>query len=322
MEAATRRSPRMDVASIQPSWLNSSRWEQHRQCSRSQSSKVNSTGCMAGSISQPQRRLCPKCPEDSREKSNQVRTERKQFGTRSPAPGSRRKGSRLLLFFYPALLLKNGAGEGDGGEFGSPSGGEERQSTVRRLSSSVACRWSTKSSTAGTDSRAHAQWMPRDRGELVPFIVWLGGGGGLVVKTKANVEESIGTDESGLVDRSCFQVVCWRGSTAESMILEEIVEVVQVLKGIVEVESWVLHEHISESCAQIAAVQVPQVAEQVIACSVAVPVPLSSNESFEEVSLAPHVHIFCIDLCTEWRSRPFRKLQSSLSHVVLRCQGL
>ena len=44
------------------------------------------------------------------------------------------------------------------------------------------------------------------RCNLTPFIVRLVGEGGLVVKTKANVEVSIGADESGLFDRRGFEV--------------------------------------------------------------------------------------------------------------------
>ena len=49
------------------------------------------------------------------------------------------------------------------------------------------------------------------------LMVWVGGEEGLVVKTEANVEESIGAGEGDFVDRSCFEVRCWRGSTAEAI---------------------------------------------------------------------------------------------------------
>ena len=41
-----------------------------------------------------------------------------------------------------------------------------RGNAGRVLSLSVACRWRTKSCRAGTDSRAYALWMPRDRGKV------------------------------------------------------------------------------------------------------------------------------------------------------------
>ena len=44
--------------------------------------------------------------------------------------------------------------------------GSRRGDAGRRLSSNVACEWSTKSSTAGTDSRADALCMPCDRGKV------------------------------------------------------------------------------------------------------------------------------------------------------------
>ena len=105
----------------------------------------------------------------------------------------------------------------------------------RRLSSGVACRCDTESCRAGTDSRVYALCVPRDRGKVsirprawqpwrhrdlahvfLVLMVWVGGEECLVVRTEANVEESIGADEGDYVDRSCFQVRCWRGSTAEA----------------------------------------------------------------------------------------------------------
>ena len=52
---------------------------------------------------------------------------------------------------------------------------------------------------------------------VLAFIAWLGGEGSLVVKTKANVEESTVAGESGLVDWSCFEIQCSTGSTAEAI---------------------------------------------------------------------------------------------------------
>ena len=63
-------------------------------------------------------------------------------------------------------------------------------------------------------------WRHRDLAHGMVFLVlmvWVGGEEGLVVKTEANVEESIGAGEGDFVDRSCFEVRCWRGSTAEAI---------------------------------------------------------------------------------------------------------
>ena len=91
------------------------------------SSKVNATGFLTWSISQPQRRQYTKGPEDSRAKSNQPLNEQERIGTgsrdmqRSVCMENQRQGvategvpaGPVFFFFDSVLSPDDGAGEGD-----------------------------------------------------------------------------------------------------------------------------------------------------------------------------------------------------------------
>ena len=59
--------------------------------------------------------------------------------TRTPAPGGRNAGSPAATVCDLALSPTNGAGEGNGGDFGSPEH-RGRQSTARRDTSTTKAR--------------------------------------------------------------------------------------------------------------------------------------------------------------------------------------
>ena len=118
----------MGAAWTQPSRSSSSRREQSRQGSSLQSSKVDSTGCMAGSISRHQsHRMCPRAIW-----KRTVKWRRRRSGGRGTQEISepstpmdpqrwrgRNEGFRAASKVDPVLVPINGAWEGTGDEFDS-----------------------------------------------------------------------------------------------------------------------------------------------------------------------------------------------------------
>ena len=122
--------------------------------------RVTLAGCMARSTSQRQRCRCTKCQEAvgqgaashgrSRRRMRRGTQEISESGVWHLTPGGRNQGFRLLFWILlnSQMMVRDGAGECDGGEFNSPRRAEEnrgRQSAARGDSSTTKTRSRSRS---------------------------------------------------------------------------------------------------------------------------------------------------------------------------------